>query len=94
MRTQRTDFPVLTCAVSCINGKYQAAIGARPARAKLYRDENNILADKITAENAKEFASYIAEHAVTGSNIRGSAAYRTHLTKVLTERSLLELGGM
>ncbi len=38
MRNQRTDFPVLTCAVSCLNGKYQAAIGARPARAKLYCD--------------------------------------------------------
>jgi CO/xanthine dehydrogenase FAD-binding subunit len=94
VRNQRTDFPVLTCAVSCINGKYQAAIGARPSRAQLYRDENNLLADGITTESAKAFAEYVAKTAPTEGNVRGSAAYRTHLTKVLTERSVLELGGM
>ena len=94
VRIQKTDFPVLTCAVSCINGEYQAVIGARPGRAQLYLDEKNLLAGGITAESAKAFAAYVAENVFTESNVRGSAAYRTHLTKVLTERSMLELGGM
>jgi CO/xanthine dehydrogenase FAD-binding subunit len=29
----------------------------------------------------------------TGSNVRGSAAYRTHLAQVLTRRALQELEG-
>ena len=70
-----------------------ASIGARPAKAMLIRDENALLADGITAQSAKAFAAFVAEKAPTGSNVRGSAAYRTHLIKVLVERSVLELGG-
>ena len=94
MRNQRTDFPVLTCAASWVNGEYRVCLGARPSRAKVYRDENGLLAKGITADSAKAFASYAAEKAPTESNVRGSAAYRTHLIKVLTQRSLMELGGI
>ena len=94
MRNQRTDFPVLTCAVSCLNGAYRAAVGARPARAKVYRDEQERIGDAITAESAKAFAAFVAEQAPTSGNLRGSAAYRKHLIRVLTERSTLELGGI
>ena len=94
MRNQRTDFPVLTCAVSLVNGEYRASVGARPSRAKCWRDEERLLADGITADSAKAFASYVAEHAPTTGNVRGSADYRTHLIRVLTERSVKELGGI
>ena len=83
MRNQRTDFPVIACAVSQMNGEYRASIGARPARAILIRKE--------TAEG---FAAFVAENAPTDGNIRGSAAYRTHLIKVLVERSMTNLRGM
>ena len=83
MRNQRTDFPVIACAVAQINGEYRASIGARPARAMLVR-----------GEKADGFAAYVADNAPTEGNIRGSAAYRTHLIKVLVERSMNELGGM
>ena len=83
MRNQSTDFPVLACAVSYMNGEYRASIGARPARAILIR-----------SEKADDFASFVAENAPTEGNIRGSAAYRTHLIKVLVNRSVTELGGM
>ena len=83
MRNQRTDFPVLACAVSQISGEYRASIGARPARAILIR-----------SEKAENFPAFVAEHAPTEGNIRGSAAYRTHLIKVLVGRSMNELGGM
>ena len=93
VRNQRTDFPVLACAVSQVNGAYRAVIGARPAIAKVVRDENKLLDGGVTAESAKAFAAFVAEQVRTQSNVRGSAAYRTHLTRVLTERALLELGG-
>lgn len=83
MRNQSTDFPVLACAVSYMNGEYRASIGARPARAILVRNEE-----------AEGFAAFAAEHIPTEGNIRGSAAYRTHLIRVLTERSMAELRGM
>lgn len=94
MRNQRTDFPVITCAVSCVNGEYRAVIGARPSKAMIVRDENGLLKDGINEASAKAFAAYVPEHAPTGSNLRGSAAYRTHLVKVLVERCALELGGI
>lgn len=83
VRNQRTDFPVLACAVSYINGQYRASIGARPSRAML-----------LCSESSEGFAAFVAENAPTESNLRGSAAYRTHLIRVLVERSVNELGGM
>ena len=88
MRNQRTDFPVLTCALSNIGGETKAVIGARPAKAMVIRDEKGLMPD------GKAFAAFVAEQAPTDSNIRGSAAYRTHLIRVLVERAATELGGM
>ena len=82
MRNQRTDFPVLACAVAQLGGEYRASIGARPGRAMLLR-----------SESAEGFAAYVAENTPTEGNLRGSAAYRTHLTRVLVERSMNELEG-
>ena len=88
MRNQRTDFPVITCALSNIGGETKAVIGARPAKAMVIRDEKGLMPD------GKAFAAYVAEETPTDSNIRGSAAYRTHLVRVLVERAAKELGGM
>ena len=93
MRIQKTDFPVITCAVSQLGGEYRAAVGARPARAEVFRDEKGLLGGGITEEGANAFAAYVAECAKTGSNLRGSAAYRSRLIRTLTARSLLQLGG-
>ncbi len=94
MRNQRTDFPVLACAVSRTNGEYRAVIGARPSRAMIVRDEDGLLCGGITEDSAGAFAAYAAEKIPTASNLRGSAEYRTHLVRVLTERALTELGGL
>lgn len=94
LRNQSTDFPVLALAISCLDGQYKLSVGAKPSRATVYRDEKGILAGGITAQSAKDFAKYAGEVVPTGSNMRGSSAYRSHLVKVLTERSLQELGGM
>ncbi len=83
VRNQRTDFPVIACAVSYMNGQYRASIGARPSRAML-----------LCSEKGEGFSAFVAENAPTEGNMRGSAAYRTHLIRVLVERSMNELGGM
>ena len=83
MRSHSTDFPVLACAVSQMNGQYRASIGARPSRAMLIR-----------SDKADGFPVFAAENTPTEGNLRGSAAYRTHLIKVLVARSMNELGGM
>lgn len=83
MRIQRTDFPVITCALSARPGEYRVAVGARPGRAILIR-----------GTSPQGFAAAVAEQVPTGSNIRGSAAYRTHLIRVLTQRGLDEIGRM
>lgn len=94
MRNQRTDFPVIACALSEMEGVYRAVIGARPAKAMLIRDEKGLLAQGVTENSARAFAEFVANAVPTDSNIRASAAYRTHLIRVLTERAGLELGGM
>ena len=83
MRNQRTDFPVIACAVSCMGGEYRASIGARPARAMLLR-----------SEQAQGFAAFVAQNTPTEGNVRGSAAYRTHLIQVLVTRCMAQLGGI
>lgn len=94
MRAQRTDFPVLTCALSKVDGEIRCSIGARPSKAVLLTDKKGLLADGITPETAEAFGEYVSKHIYTGSNLRGSAAYRKHLAKVLASRAALELGGL
>jgi len=93
MRNQRTDFPVLACAVSKIGGEYRAVIGARPSRAMVVRDVQGILAQGVNAQSAAAFARYVSENTPVGSNVRAGAAYRSRLVRVLVERSMAELGG-
>ena len=93
MRIQRTDLPVLNCALARLDGEYRLAVGARPGKAVLLRDENGLLANGITPESAAAFAAYAAQNVPTGANARGSAEYRTHLVEVLTRRCALELEG-
>lgn len=93
MRNQRTDFPVLTCAAAQLDGKYRVVVGARPAKARILRDEQNLLSSGVNEENAKAFAVFAADTLPTSGNVRGTADYRTHLIRVLTRRTLLELEG-
>jgi len=93
MRNQRTDFPVIACAVSEMKGEYRAVIGARPGRAMIVRDEMGLLAEGINAQSAAAFAKYVSERVPTGSNTRAGAEYRRHLVRVLVGRSISEWGG-
>ena len=83
----------MTCAAALNEDGVQIAVGARPAKAALVKDDKQLAALPLTEEKAQAFAEYAAELLPTESNPRGSAKYRTHLIKVLAKRTLLELGG-
>ena len=91
MRNTETDFPVLNCALSEMEGKYTCVIGARPMKAAVYEDEKGLLDDGITLESAEAFAKDIASRADFSGNMRGSAAYRRKICEVLVRRSALAL---
>lgn len=90
VRNTQTDFPVLTCAAAFLPGQpFMTVFGARPGRAVRLLDHNAILGEQITEETAREFAEFAAERIRTGSNMRGSKEYRTHLVIVLAKRAAL-----
>ena len=83
VRNSQTDIPVLTCATARLqDGSYRFAVGARPLKAVLYEEP---------AAPAQQLAETIQQQVVTGSNMRGSAEYRRHLTGVLVRRAAEEL---
>ena len=97
VRITETDLPVLTCAGVRFgdSGECNICIGARPARAIIVNDEENILKnkdgsakDKIDEAAIEAFVRYASENVPTESNMRGSAAYRSHLVGVLVKRAL------
>lgn len=92
-RNTKTDFPVLTCAVSEKEGSYCVVIGARPKPAVCFYDEESILKNGVTEKSALEFGDYISKQVVTDRNMRGSKEYRSILAGVLTKRALLKIEG-
>ena len=84
VRPTQTDFPSLTCAAARLeNGQYRFAIGARPGRAVLFPMQGA----------PEDMPERIASQLAVGSNLRGSAAYRTHLAAVLVRRAAETLEG-
>ncbi len=96
VRGSQTDFPVLACAAVLVpaeNGdRLRLSVGARPGRAVLFQEEA-VFRGPISEADAAAFGKAAAEHIATGSNLRGSAEYRSHLIQVLAARAALELGG-
>ena len=88
-----TDLPMLTCAVSFMDGKWSASVGGRPSRAMVVTDDTELLTGEVTEEKAKAFGNYVAESLKFGSNIRGSADYRKQITPVLVKRAVLKAWG-
>ena len=84
VRPTKTDFPALTCAAARLaDGAYRFAVGARPGRAVV-----------LTPQCAPgELPEIVSAQVATGSNLRGSAAYRKHLIRVLVRRAVDELEG-
>lgn len=98
-RNAKTDFPVLACAVCLDEEGVRLSIGARPGRAVLLKETADTPVNKkISTEEWNRQAERLAEKAAktitTGSNMRASGEYRTHLVYVLTKRALLAAGGV
>ena len=90
-RNTATDFPVLTCALSCVDGRYTCAVGARPSRALALSDENHLLDGGITPETAAAFGNWACNRLEFSSNVRAGGEYRRQLCRVLVRRALLQL---
>lgn len=85
VRATQTDFPILTCAAArTADGAYRFAIGARPMKAMLV----------CPTAAPDELPAAVQAAVPTGSNLRGSAAYRTHLVGVLVKRAIQALGNL
>ena len=91
VRKQRTDLPSLNCAAGVIEGEYRVAVGSRPARAVVLRDERGLLAGGVTEQSVAAFAQIAVENVVVSGNMWGSAEYRRALVPVLVRRALLAL---
>ncbi len=91
VRIARTDFPVLTCAASRLDGRVRLCVGARPGKAMVL-DLTDAAGD-LTPDTVRQLAEQAEKQIPTGSNSRGSAAYRSHLVRVLAERTLSQVGG-
>lgn len=90
-RRTATDIPVIACAVARVNHKWQVVLGAKPSRAKLLLDKEQMLSQNPTEEEITKFIEYIKENTQFGSNMRASAEFRKHLAGVLCKRGIKEI---
>ena len=94
-RNSKTDFPVLTCAVSVDETNGWICVGARPQKAvRLAMTEavrEKVLSGVCSEEEMKEEAEVMSAQIKTDSNMRGSKEYRSHLARVLIRRALEKL---
>ena len=91
-RNSKTDFPVLTCAVSVNAENGCVCIGARPQKAvRLELTEavrEKVWSGVCTEEEMKKEAECIASQVKTDSNMRAGKEYRNRLAYVLIRRTL------
>ena len=90
-RNTKTDFPVLTCAISLGVEDAYAVVGARPSRAVRVKLSDGWLEQIKTDEGRRSLADEVTGKLNFGSNMRGSAEYRRHLSEVLVRRGLERL---
>jgi len=87
-RRSSTDFPLISCAAACHNGEWTVSVGARPARAMLFSDDQKRLSEIPGNEEIDLFIQDMKESVTFGTNMRGSEEYRRHLAGVLIRRGI------
>lgn len=85
-RRSGTDFPLIACCVAKKEGTWYVSAGARPSRAEVVEIAG-------TGVNGSVDCGTVADCFHFGSNTRGSAEYRRHLTEVYAGRLMKQLGG-
>ena len=89
-RNSKTDFPVLTCAISLRDGQVYTAVGARPSRAVCLcvseADSKKKGSEALAGELAAQFP--------TEGNMRAGKEFRSHLAEVLIGRGLKQIEKM
>ena len=86
-RNTKTDFPVVTVAVSRKEDHWKAVIGARPGRARV-AEKDYIMDERPSEEAIKKFAVQSRDNVHFGSNMRAGAEYRSLLAEVLIKRAV------
>lgn len=88
MRNSKSDYALLNCGVSRLNGEYRVTIGARPGRAvvKIIKEEELIENNKMNKK-----IDEVVNEMKFGTNMRASEEYRKMVAKVLVRRSIEEL---
>ncbi|UUV18250.1 FAD binding domain-containing protein [Fusobacteria bacterium ZRK30] len=86
MRNSKSDYAILNCAVSCLDGEYRVAVGARPGRAVVKIINNDELINNIDKKIEE-----VVDEMKFGTNMRASGKYREMIAKVLIRRSIEEL---
>ncbi len=97
VRNTDTDFPALTCGAALeADGSLRLCFGARPQKAMVLADRDGVLdglcvkgagSEDAAMKRIETIGIYAAENIPTGSNMRGSAAYRSKLVKTLASRA-------
>ncbi len=87
MRNSKSDYAILNCAVSYLDGEYRVAVGARPGRAVVTTIKNG----QLKNDNLEKTVEKIADEMKFGTNMRASGEYREMIAKVLIRRSIEEL---
>lgn len=96
-RNTKTDFPVLTCAMSYMDDTCLCSIGARPNKAICISDELHILEeyahtwDETTIDR---YVQYVAGQVPVGTNLRAGEEYRSLLVRALTKRAVRQINEM
>lgn len=94
-RNTKTDFPVLAVACAMESEKVKVIAGARPHKAMevaIAPDmQKKLICKETSKEECDEIIEAIAKEIETGSNMRASKEFRTHLANVLIRRGLESL---
>ena len=92
IRNSHSEFPILTTAVSELDGNWRIVVGARPGRARFARRAAEFLsAQESTVENIAAAAQIAAKELPFETNTRATATYRKALCQTLVRRAITEV---
>lgn len=92
-RMSATDIPTLSVAISKLDKKWRIVLGARPQKAMIINNVEEILSEFPTKEEIDLLVSQVIKEVKFESNMRGSKEYRQILAKVFINRGIEEIIG-